>query len=53
MINYFKEKEVPLIIYYILPYNKQEAFQKYVAQNHSLPITDQLCQELISLPIRT
>ncbi len=51
--NYLEEKSIPSMIYYPLPLYKQEAFQKYVEPDFSLPVTEKLCQEVISLPIHT
>ncbi|MCL4142781.1 UNVERIFIED_CONTAM: hypothetical protein GTU68_018028 [Idotea baltica] len=40
-------------IYYPVPMHKQKAFAQFVPKNYSLPITEQLCGEVISLPIHT
>ena len=32
---------------------KQEAFQQYVTEGFTLPVTEKLCSEVISLPIHT
>ena len=41
------------MVYYPLPLYGQEAFQQYVAEGFSLPVTEQLCSEVISLPVHT
>jgi UDP-2-acetamido-2-deoxy-ribo-hexuluronate aminotransferase len=51
--KYLESKNIPSMIYYPLPLYKQEAFEQYVSSGFSLPITEQLCQEVISLPIHT
>ena len=51
--KFLAEKNIPSMIYYPLPLYKQEAFENYVSKDFSLPITEQLCQEVISLPIHT
>ncbi|MBL1219825.1 DegT/DnrJ/EryC1/StrS family aminotransferase [Chryseobacterium sp. L7] len=51
--KYLAEKEIPSMIYYPLPLYRQEAFQQYVEEGFSLPVTEQLCSEVISLPVHT
>lgn len=51
--KYLESKNIPSMIYYPLPLYKQEAFEQYVFNGFSLPVTEQLCQEVISLPIHT
>jgi UDP-2-acetamido-2-deoxy-ribo-hexuluronate aminotransferase len=51
--KYLGEKNIPSMIYYPLPLYKQEAFQQYVEENFSLPVTENLCLEVISLPVHT
>ncbi|WBV61574.1 DegT/DnrJ/EryC1/StrS family aminotransferase [Chryseobacterium camelliae] len=51
--QYLAEKNIPSMVYYPLPLYKQEAFAQYVEENFSLPVTEQLCKEVISLPIHT
>lgn len=51
--SYLKEKGIPSMIYYPLPLYKQEAFTSYVKEGFSLQNTEQLCEEVISLPIHT
>ena len=51
---YLKEKGIPSMIYYPVPLNEQEAFKNIVdTSNTSFPVTEQLCQEVLSLPIHT
>ena len=51
--NYLAENGIPSNIYYPLPLNEQKAFAAFVPENFSLPITEMLCNEVISLPIHT
>lgn len=51
--KYLSEKNIPSMIYYPLPLYKQEAFKQYVSNDFSLPVTEMLCKEVISLPIHT
>ncbi len=50
---YLKDRGIPSMIYYPLPLYKQNAFKQYVAEDFVLPQTEQLCQEVLSLPIHT
>lgn len=51
--QYLLELGIPSMIYYPLPLFKQEAFQKFVSADFSLATTEQLCDEVLSLPIHT
>lgn len=51
--KYLAEKNIPSMIYYPLPLYKQEAFLQYVNEGFTLPITEKLCEEVLSLPIHT
>ncbi|KAA5535394.1 DegT/DnrJ/EryC1/StrS family aminotransferase [Paenimyroides baculatum] len=51
--KYLSEKNIPSMIYYPLPLYKQEAFEQYVSSDFSLPVTEMLCEEVLSLPIHT
>ncbi|NOT37413.1 MAG: DegT/DnrJ/EryC1/StrS family aminotransferase [Saprospiraceae bacterium] len=45
--------QIPCAIYYPLPLYKQKAFAPFCEEVNYLPVTDQLCKEVISLPIHT
>ena len=51
--KYLSEKGIPSMIYYPLPLYKQEAFQQFFSTDFSLATTEQLCAEVLSLPIHT
>jgi dTDP-4-amino-4,6-dideoxygalactose transaminase len=50
---YLSDHKIPSMIYYPIPLYKQEAFKKYVSLDFSLERTEELCNEVISLPIHT
>ncbi len=51
--EHLSANNIPCGIYYPLPLYKQEAYSHYVTQNFSLSNTEQLCEEVISLPMHT
>ena len=51
--DFLASQGVPTMIYYPLPLYKQEAFKKYVPEGFSLPVTERLCQSVLSFPIHT
>jgi len=51
--QYLSEKRIPSMIYYPLPLYKQEAFMQFVSTDFKLDTSEQLCEEVISLPIHT
>jgi dTDP-4-amino-4,6-dideoxygalactose transaminase len=51
--KYLAENGIPSMIYYPLPLYKQEAFHQFVSTNFKLDVTEQLCDEVLSLPIHT
>jgi len=53
LVDYLKEKGIPSGIYYPVPLYEQLAYSEYVADGFSLPVTDQLCKEVFSLPMHT
>ena len=50
--EFLSKNNIPSMIYYPVPLYKQEAFAPYW-QGGKLPITEQLCNEVISLPMHT
>ena len=53
LIAHLKNHDIPCGVYYPIPLYKQEAFKQYAAENFELPVTEMLCQSVISLPIHT
>ena len=51
--KYLGTAGIPSMIYYPIPLYRQEAFKQYVEIDFSLPITEKLCNSVISLPIHT
>ncbi len=50
---FLKLKGVPSMVYYPLPLYKQKAFRSYVPDHFTLPVTEELCGQVLSLPIHT
>ena len=50
---YLQEKGVPSMIYYPVPLHQQKAYSVYGTDDFSLPVTEELCRSVISLPIHT
>lgn len=48
-----KAAGVPSMIYYPVPLYEQKAFAEHVEEGFSLPVTDSLCKEVISLPMHS
>ncbi len=53
MIQYLNAQDIPCGIYYPIPLYKQGAFEKYVDSSFELPVTEELCKSVFSLPIHT
>lgn len=51
--EHLNQKGIPANIYYPLPLYDQKAFSKYVEGSFSLPVTEKLCRQVLSLPIHT
>lgn len=50
---FLKKKGIPSMVYYPIPLYKQNAFKQYVSEGFELPITEKLCNQVLSLPIHT
>jgi UDP-2-acetamido-2-deoxy-ribo-hexuluronate aminotransferase len=50
---HLQEAGIPSMIYYPVPLYKQEAFMHYQSEGFSLPVTEALCEAVMSLPIHT
>ena len=51
--SYLADKGIPSMVYYPIPLYKQEAFKHYIEKDNTLPVTDKLCEEVLSLPMHT
>lgn len=49
--EYLKQLGIPSMVYYPIPLYKQEAFKQYFSEE--LPVTEALCQQVISLPMHS
>lgn len=49
--NYLAEKEIPAMIYYPVPLHMQKAYSDERYQEGQFPVTEELCKEVISLPM--
>jgi len=53
LMAHLQEKGVPSMTYYPLPLYRQIAFAPYVPGDFVLPVTEKLCDSVLSLPIHT
>jgi dTDP-4-amino-4,6-dideoxygalactose transaminase len=53
LIIHLKDQGIPTGVYYPIPLYKQDAFKQYQSSDFILPVTEELCQTVISLPIHT
>lgn len=53
MINYLQERKIPTMVYYPLPIHFQKAYQYLGYKKGDLPVSEALCDSVISLPIHT
>jgi dTDP-4-amino-4,6-dideoxygalactose transaminase len=51
--QHMQRANVPTMVYYPIPAHQQKMFSSATYHQLSLPITEQLCQQVISLPIHT
>jgi dTDP-4-amino-4,6-dideoxygalactose transaminase len=53
LIDFLKEHNIPVMIYYPVPLYKQEAFRSSVNSDFEIANVEQLCNTVFSLPIHT
>ncbi len=53
MRTYLMDKEVPAMIYYPVPLHLQKAYRDSRYNEGDFPVTEQLCESVISLPMQT
>lgn len=53
LIQFLADHNIPAMIYYPVPAHKQKMFAQYGSSNVSLPVTDMLSENVISLPMHT
>jgi UDP-2-acetamido-2-deoxy-ribo-hexuluronate aminotransferase len=51
--KYLEQHGIPSMIYYPIPAHKQKMFNAFGSSNNHLPVTDWLCERVISLPMHT
>lgn len=51
--EYLARENIPSMIYYPVPLHAQKVFADFKANDNDFPITQQLCEEVISLPMHT
>jgi UDP-2-acetamido-2-deoxy-ribo-hexuluronate aminotransferase len=54
LVQHLEQNGIPTRVYYPLPLHKQKAFYESTSKNSiSLPISERLCEEVLSLPMHT
>ncbi len=53
LVEHFKEKGIPCGVYYPIPLHRQKAYLDERYKEEDFPVTNQLVQEVISLPMHT
>ena len=53
LIDFLKENNIPVMIYYPVPLYKQDAFSNYVNSGFKIANVEQLCNTVFSLPIHS
>ncbi|MGB0887711.1 MAG: DegT/DnrJ/EryC1/StrS family aminotransferase [Vicingaceae bacterium] len=53
LIAFLKEKGIPAMVYYPVPLHQQKAYVRPEFKDENYPVTMELCQSVISLPIHT
>ena len=53
LLAHLQEKEIPCAIYYPIPLHKQKAYSDVRYHETDFPVTNQLCEEVIALPMHT
>lgn len=51
--KYLEENNIPSMVYYPIPLHMQKAYMNYGYKLGDFPISEQLCKDVISLPIHT
>lgn len=51
--SYLQEKGIPTMIYYPIPVPKQQAYLRYRYQTGDFPVSESLCEKVLSFPIHT
>lgn len=49
--KYLEEQGIPSMVYYPVPMHRQKAYRKHYQYDSSFPVTEKLCDTVLSLPI--
>lgn len=49
--DFLKENGIPTMVYYPVPIHRQKAYASLLTEKVSLPVTEKICGEVLSLPI--
>ena len=52
-MDHLKEGGIPSMIYYPLPMHRQEAFSAFAFYEKDYPVTENLCNTVVSIPVHT
>ncbi len=53
LVSFLKEKGIPAMVYYPVPLHRQKAYIRPEFQDNDYPVTMELCDSVISLPMHT
>ncbi len=53
LVLYLKELGIPTMVYYPVPVHLQKAYLKYGGKTGMFPVSEKLCEQVLSLPIHT
>ncbi|MEW6108494.1 MAG: DegT/DnrJ/EryC1/StrS family aminotransferase [Nitrospirota bacterium] len=51
--SFLQAKGIPTMVYYPVPLHQQKAYSHYESRNENLRVSEQLCSQVLSLPIHT
>ena len=51
--DHLQSEGIPAMIYYPVPLHQQNAYKQPEFKDEDFPVTNQLCREVISLPMHT
>lgn len=51
--EYLAQHGIPTMVYYPVPLHQQNAYKAYNNKNESFPVSEELCRQVISLPMHT
>jgi dTDP-4-amino-4,6-dideoxygalactose transaminase len=51
--DYLRSKDIPTMVYYPVPFHLQEAYQYLPYKKGDFPVTEDICNRVVSLPMHT